>query len=57
VKRVAAFIRMNDLLVGERFVLPLVYRPQVAGANRNLVLSLSGWANDLSSVHSWYRDG
>jgi peptide/nickel transport system substrate-binding protein len=27
------------------------------GANRNLVLSLSGWANDLTSVHSWYRDG
>ena len=56
VKRVAAFIRMNDLLVGERFVLPLVYRPQVAGASRSLVLSLSGWANDLTSVHSWYRD-
>jgi peptide/nickel transport system substrate-binding protein len=57
VKRVAAFIRMNDLLVSDHYVLPLVYRPQVAGANRNLVLSLSGWANDLSSVHSWYRDG
>ena len=42
---------MNDLVVGEHYILPLVYRPQVAGANRNLVVSLSGWANDLSSVH------
>ena len=57
VKRVALFIRMNDLLVADRHVLPLVYRPQVAGASRNLVLSLSGWANDLTSVHSWYREG
>ena len=48
---------MNDLVVGDNHMLPLVYRPQVAGANRNLVLSLSGWANDLTSVHSWYRDG
>ena len=47
----------NDLLVADRHVLPLVYRPQVAGASRNLVLSLSGWANDLASVHSWYREG
>ena len=57
VKRAALFIRMNDLVVSEHHILPLVYRPQVAGANRNLVLSLSGWANDLSSVHSWYRNG
>jgi len=57
VKRVAMFIRMNDLVCNDFHIHPLVFRPSVAGLGRRLVAPLSGWSDDLTSVASWYRDG
>jgi peptide/nickel transport system substrate-binding protein len=57
VKRAALFIRMNDLVCTDNYVIPLLYRPEVDGAAKNLVLSLSGWANATGNVHSWFREG
>lgn len=54
VKRAALYIRMNDLVCGDHHLLPLVTRPKLAAAARQLVLPLSGWSEDLAVLaHAW----
>ena len=55
VKRTALFIRMNDLVCSEGHVLPLMYRPSVAALRNGLIAELSGWGEELGSLHDWYR--
>jgi peptide/nickel transport system substrate-binding protein len=55
-KRAALFIRMNDLVVKDGYVIPLISRPRVRGAVLKLVAPLSGWDLDFSSLHNWYRE-
>jgi peptide/nickel transport system substrate-binding protein len=56
VKRAALFITMNDMVVRDPGVVPVVYRPRVSGLSRRLQLSLSGWDNDLWDLKNWYRE-
>ena len=56
VKRVALFIRMNDMPVKDGVVIPLISRPRVRGANLKLVTQLSGWDLDFSGLHDWFRE-
>src|SRR5258705_12919825 len=46
VKRAALFIKMNELVVGDYVVVPVVYRPRVAAISGKLQAPLSGGAND-----------
>ena len=47
VKRAALFIKMNDLVVADRVVIPVVYRPRVAAlAKQAAGADMSGWDND-----------
>ena len=55
VKRAAMIIRLNDLVVEGRHVLPLVMRPQVSGHVRNLVAPVSAWGNSMVWLPHWYR--
>ena len=55
VKRAALFIAMNDMVCADNYVLPLLFKPSVTGLGQKLVAPLSGWGNDLASIHSWYR--
>jgi peptide/nickel transport system substrate-binding protein len=55
VKRATLFMRMNDIVVGSRTIVPLVNRARVRGAANTLVPSLSVWDNDFSALHDWYR--
>ncbi len=57
VKRVAAYIKMNDMVVNDHIIVPLISRPRVRGANLKLVTSLSGWDLDFSGLQNWYREG
>jgi len=57
VKRAALFIRMNDLVINDGYIIPVVYRPRVSAATTKLVAPLSGWDNDLWALSAWYRDG
>jgi len=57
VKRAALFIKMNDLVVGDPVVIPVVYRPRVSAISRQLRVRLSGWDNDLWDLKNWYREG
>ena len=56
VKRAALFIAMNDMVVGDPVVVPVVYRPRVSAVSRRLRVNLSGWDNDLWDLHNWYNE-
>ena len=56
VKRASLFIRMNDLVVGDGYVLPIIDRTTARAMRLGLVAPLSGWQNDMASLPHWYRD-
>jgi len=56
VKRAAMYIQMNDMVVNDYAVIPLISRPRVRGGNTKLVTTLSGWDLDFSALHNWYRE-
>jgi peptide/nickel transport system substrate-binding protein len=56
VKRAALFIAMNDMVVGDPVVIPVVYRPAVSAMSRQLRATLSGWDNVLWDLRNWYRE-
>jgi peptide/nickel transport system substrate-binding protein len=56
VKRAANFIRMNDLLVENVVIIPLVNRPQVTAVSNKLKAYLSGWDNNTGHLKDWYRE-
>jgi peptide/nickel transport system substrate-binding protein len=56
VKRAAMFIKLNDLVVADNHILPLVRRPKVTALKSGLTAHISGWDNDLYQIASWYRE-
>jgi peptide/nickel transport system substrate-binding protein len=56
VKRAALFIRMNELVIAGRYIIPVVYRPRVSAVNAKLQAQLSGWDNDLWNLKDWYKE-
>lgn len=56
VKRAALFIKMNELVIGDVVVIPVVYRPNVRGVQSKLHVTLSGWDNDMYMIADWYRE-
>ena len=56
VKRAALFIRMNDLVIENQVVVPVVYRPRVSSVASKLRAPLSGWDNDFWNLRDWYKD-
>ena len=56
VKRAAMYIKLNDLVVADNYILPVVRRPKVQAARSNLIAHMTGWDNDLYQIASWYRE-
>lgn len=56
VKRAALFIKMNDLVVGDKHVIPLFARPRPRGFASKLVAHPSAWDNDTWALGFWSRD-
>lgn len=56
VKRAEQLIALNDMLVGDVAVVPVVARQFVAGKNLALVAPTTAWAGFLSLVKDWYID-
>ncbi|MEO5672697.1 MAG: peptide ABC transporter substrate-binding protein [Ramlibacter sp.] len=56
VKRAALFIAMNDMVVKNVAVVPLISRRRVSGVGRSLAVASSAWDLDLSGLHNWYRE-
>lgn len=56
VKRAALFIKMNDLVVNDGYVIPLFARPRPYGIVNKLVPTLSAWDSATWAVGYWYRE-
>ena len=56
VKRAALFIAMNDLVVRNVVVIPVVARPNTNAVANNLHVVLSGWDARTFAIQDWYRD-
>jgi peptide/nickel transport system substrate-binding protein len=56
VKRAAMFIALNDMLIKDVVVIPVVTRPNVSAVANNLHAPLSGWDTNTYAIHDWYRD-
>ncbi|MBI4636424.1 MAG: peptide ABC transporter substrate-binding protein, partial [Candidatus Rokubacteria bacterium] len=58
VKRAALFVKMNDLVIQNVVVIPVVWRPRVAAISFRLRSSeLCGWDSDFWNLHNWHREG
>jgi peptide/nickel transport system substrate-binding protein len=56
VKRAALFIKMNDLLIQNVVVIPVVFRPRVAAiSNRMRDVVQSGWDGDFWALAYWSK--
>ncbi len=56
IKRAAMLIKLNELVVNNIVVIPLVMRPGTAGVGNGLMLELTGWDNNTWDLANWYRD-
>jgi peptide/nickel transport system substrate-binding protein len=56
VKRAALFIKMNDMVIRDVVVIPVVYRPSVAAVSNRLHVLLSGWDSYIWNLYDWYAD-
>jgi peptide/nickel transport system substrate-binding protein len=56
VKRAAHFIKLNDLVCSDNYIIPIVFRPRVSGVANKMAIQLSGWDNIVWALHSWYRE-
>jgi peptide/nickel transport system substrate-binding protein len=56
VKRAAMYIKLNELAVGDNYILPVAYRPKVMAVSGNVTAPFSGWDNDLWQIADWYRE-
>jgi peptide/nickel transport system substrate-binding protein len=52
------FIQMNDLLIEDVVLIPLVHRNRVAGVSRNIEgVDLTPWDEDVWNIQEWRRSG
>src|SRR5207302_876221 len=55
-KRAALLIALNDMVVEDPAVIPVVYRPGAAAMSHRLKAVLSGWDNAFWNLKDWYRE-
>jgi peptide/nickel transport system substrate-binding protein len=56
VSRAAQFIQLNDLVIKDIAVIPLIFRSSVSAAVNGLQAPQSGWDNDTSALADWYKE-
>lgn len=56
VKRAAMFMALNDMLIKDVVVIPVVTRPDVSAVVNGLHAPLSGWDTNTYAIQDWYRD-
>jgi peptide/nickel transport system substrate-binding protein len=56
VRRASLFVKMNDLVITGRHIIPVVGRPRTSTQSSKLKSVLSGWDNDLWLLKDWYRE-
>ncbi len=56
VKRAAVFIKMNEMVIQNVVVIPVVFRPRVAAVSNRLHVEQSGWDSDFWNLPNWYKE-
>ncbi len=56
VKRAAMYIKLNDMVVGDNYILPLLSRARVTALKSGVTAHLSGWDSDMWQIANWYRE-
>lgn len=56
VKRAAMYIKMNELVIADGYIIPVVFRPRPSAATLKLVAPLSGWDNDMWALPHWFKE-
>jgi peptide/nickel transport system substrate-binding protein len=56
IKRAAMFIKLNELVVNNHVVIPVVARLGVAAVKDKLIVELSGWDNNTWNLANWYKE-
>lgn len=56
VKRAAMYIKLNDMVVSDNYIQPLLARSRVTALKTGLTAHLSGWDSDLWQLANWYRE-
>jgi peptide/nickel transport system substrate-binding protein len=56
VKRAGLFVAMNDKVIEDGVVIPVVNRRWVAAMSHELKARLSPWDNDFWNLRDWYRE-
>ena len=54
-RRAALFIRLNDLVVGDGYMIPLVTRKAVSAASSKLIKPQVAWGAAMATLADWYR--
>lgn len=55
-KRAALFIKMNDLLINDGYVIPIFARPRPAATVNKMTAHLSAWDNATWAVSFWFKE-
>jgi peptide/nickel transport system substrate-binding protein len=55
-KRAAMLIKLNEMVVNDHVVIPVVARPVATAISNKLTAELSGWDNLTWDLASWYRE-
>jgi peptide/nickel transport system substrate-binding protein len=55
-KRAAMFIKMNELVINNQVVVPVVYRPGVGAISNKLRAPFSGWDSTTWNLREWWRE-
>jgi peptide/nickel transport system substrate-binding protein len=56
IKRAALFIQLNDLVIKNTVVIPVIFRKSVSGTINGLHAPLSGWDNDTWDLPDWFME-
>jgi peptide/nickel transport system substrate-binding protein len=56
IKRAALIIKLNDMVLNNQVVIPIVTRPGVAAVKDKMVVELTGWDNNTWQLSDWYRE-
>jgi peptide/nickel transport system substrate-binding protein len=56
VKRVALYIKCNDIMWEDTVFITVMHRVKVEASANSLRPVISGWANETDNLHDWYRE-
>jgi peptide/nickel transport system substrate-binding protein len=55
-KRVALYIKCNDIMWEDTVFITVMHRVKVEASANSLRPVISGWANETDNLHDWYRE-